>query len=466
MAKTINPIKVESDTFAGWVSITNQMASAFTYEAVTVESSTSGSGVAGNGFNLGILGSTQLAANTIRGWQSSSNNVNTYSELKIGFANSSVSSNVKVQGLRANLDVTTLNINAPTINVNSTDANVHFTGNVYIDFAYLDLDSTSHDGVLEIHGANTYIHSNTMLIESNTNFNATTLDVVANNFEISGSNLHIDSTETHIDSQIVHISSNLQVTTGTHYIQGNVNLSDNTLFIDTINDRIGIGHDAPDYPIHAKYNTANGWFAYIDNVSANAQLKIGATANTVMVVAGENDHICFQTDDGTNGLYIASNGNVGVINVSPSHALSVTGDIRASGNLTVNNVSVGTTTVTELYVGNSTLASLHANGATKTHTTTNGLLIDAFNVDEYDAAKFTVSAQNANNANMVQMVEISTVYGFGNVHSTEYGQIWTSDKFVEYSANANSTHVRLYAAPINLATANVISYKVIRTNLT
>ena len=82
----------------------------------------------------------------------------------------------------------------------------------------------------------------------------------------------------------------------------------------------------------------------------------------------------------------------------------------------------------------------------------------------YQSAKYTITAQDNTTANNVLMTEVNAVFGNQLVYTTQYGTVYTTlSEFVQFSANANTTHVRLYATASALSTANNINYKLVRT---
>lgn len=67
MAKAIANVDSTTDTFGQWLSKTNEVLGAMTYNAVTVDGSANGATVVGNGSVQGSLSVTNISANTIRG---------------------------------------------------------------------------------------------------------------------------------------------------------------------------------------------------------------------------------------------------------------------------------------------------------------------------------------------------------------------------------------------------------------
>jgi hypothetical protein len=72
-------------------------------------------------------------------------------------------------------------------------------------------------------------------------------------------------------------------------------------------------------------------------------------------------------------------------------------------------------------------------------------VIDSFAVTDFQTAKYTISAKNNSNTNNKLITEITAVYDSANVHSTQFGTIYSSTNFLTFNLDANTTHVRLSA---------------------
>lgn len=125
MSKSITPIVIATDTFAGWISKTNVLIDTLANEIVTVSNTTYGSNTSGNGSVIGILSANTLSADRLRG--GGVGNTANISSLSIGFSNSTVSSNVTLTGYTSNVTSNNLNITSNTVLGSGTQA---FTVNV------------------------------------------------------------------------------------------------------------------------------------------------------------------------------------------------------------------------------------------------------------------------------------------------------------------------------------------------
>jgi hypothetical protein len=72
-------------------------------------------------------------------------------------------------------------------------------------------------------------------------------------------------------------------------------------------------------------------------------------------------------------------------------------------------------------------------------------VIDSFAVTDFQAAKYTLTAKNNSNTNHKIITEMTAVFGSSNVHTTQFGTIFTDTNFLTLTFDANTTHVRLRA---------------------
>ncbi len=145
MSKTVANVSITTDTFAGWVTKTNVLLDALTNEVVTVSTTTSGSNTSGNGSVLGILAANTLSTELLRG--GTSGNTANVRSLSIGFANSTVSSNVSIAGYTTNVSSNSLNITSNTSLGTGTQNVSISTANLTISTNTLSITSTSNISV-------------------------------------------------------------------------------------------------------------------------------------------------------------------------------------------------------------------------------------------------------------------------------------------------------------------------------
>lgn len=178
-----------------------------------------------------------------------------------------------------------------------------------------------------------------------------------------------------------------------------------------------------------------------------------SAANTEFVTANTN----------ANGS--VSVGNVFISGILHSTVLSANtlrgGNVQSSGNLTVtSNVrvdtgsvfSVGNTTV-NVFMNSSTLSisgrlvvPVHDQINVRT-TGTSSQLVDSFQKATYRGAEYVIAVSD-NAANNFQMTKAMVFHDSGaDSYVTEYGTMYSNNHLGILSANANTTHVRLYLTP-------------------
>lgn len=98
MSRSIGSAVVNSDAFSVWLARTNDLINSISTEIVTANSSSDGANTTGNGFVIGVFGSTTLVANTLRG-----GSIATAAELTI-------SSNIAISGTKQYIGNSTVNV--------------------------------------------------------------------------------------------------------------------------------------------------------------------------------------------------------------------------------------------------------------------------------------------------------------------------------------------------------------------
>jgi hypothetical protein len=153
------------------------------------------------------------------------------------------------------------------------------------------------------------------------------------------------------------------------------------------------------------------------------------------------------------------------------------GNAAISGTFTANVLSVSNSTVnTSISVPSSAQKSsgefyLNANGSWSqiitpielgnvTTSGTSSQLLDSFSTSAYNGVEYFIHIKN-NVANGFQVTKLLTVYDANNAYVTEYGMIYTNNSLGTFSANSNTSHVRVYVVPtssntsINFSKVNV-----------
>lgn len=130
------------------------------------------------------------------------------------------------------------------------------------------------------------------------------------------------------------------------------------------------------------------------------------------------------------------------------------GNVQSNSVLTFTsnvNIGDGTTQVTVLHNNVSHVVS-------NSYTTTNSdvQIIDAFSTTAFRSGKYLISIKNTNN-NDYQSTEIMVLQDDTNVYITEYATLISDSTLATFTANVDSSTVRLYVDPVYAN--NVIKYQ-------
>lgn len=152
--------------------------------------------------------------------------------------------------------------------------------------------------------------------------------------------------------------------------------------------------------------------------------------------------------------------------VTAGSSNAAVGNAAITGNFNANTITVGNSTVnTVIYTANTTQQSngqyfLNANGSwsligapvytsNASTTGTSAQLVDFYDFSTYGAVEYMINVTD-NNANNRLATKILTVTDTGAVWTTEYATMATNTSNMGiFSANANSSHVRLYFTPVS-----------------
>jgi hypothetical protein len=150
---------------------------------------------------------------------------------------------------------------------------------------------------------------------------------------------------------IVISGAGIVIEDGGFSISKNLMVASDTLFVDSVNSRIGIGTTSPSHPLNVDgavsiigQNVAHDTSAMIlsQESSSKSQIRLygadGATEGTLEFVTTASD-----ASPSTIAMTIATGGKIGIGTTTPTEKLTVIGDINASGqlNLGANSASTG-----------------------------------------------------------------------------------------------------------------------------
>jgi len=164
--------------------------------------------------------------------------------------------------------------------------------------------------------------------------------------------------------------------------------------------------------------------------------------------------------------------------VTAGSSNAAVGNAAITGNFNANTITVGNSTVnTAIYTANAYQQSngqyfLNANGSwsligapvftdNAATTGTSAQLVDYYDFSTYGVVEYLINVTD-NNANNRLATKIMTATDSGTVLITEYATMATNTQNMgAFSANANSSHVKLYFTPVSSNT----NVKFIRFNI-
>ena len=427
MTKQVANTVVQTDTFAGWVEKTNELATHMRESVVTTaldaNSHVTGANTVGNAFVVGVFGASAFAMST------DSNSDAFIRAIQNGESDSANSSGNIVFQSDTNFNANVF-ANAVTVDIegnvvsNGTSFSVTTTGNTDIEAANVVIKATATG---TINAAALFVEGTTTNVSSNVNIKGVNLFVSAN-VDIECGEILIGNTTSaglvNVATQDFNTSANVDITGSTLNVSAIANFSANVIVnandfvVDTANQRVGIGTATPSTMVHvtgpgAQTVTIEGGSANV-LIVANNQSNFYGSQNVVIKTA-ESKHIKFHANGQTAAAVsamLAANGNFGIGNTTPAEKLVVAGQVRATANvtlqdeLTVNNaITANTLTLNanatledSLSVNNSITANtltLIANGTIQDSLSVNNA-IDANTVDVASTLKVGSTINHAN----------------------------------------------------------------------
>jgi len=494
MAKNIGGVvNTAVDTFEVWLNRTNDMISALAAEVVTANST--GACTSGNGFVNGVFGANTVVMTNIKGgnvttdaaWTSTTNGSFALNYLRLGnstinvvcnnslitLANSTVQSNLAIGGLTVGIG-----------KVNTTAVGVG--ANAYINSSHLQIGNST----INVTANSTVMSLTTLNAITGVNVGAN-VNLTTSGFQIGNSTVNAQANS--ILWSVLTLSVNAIGATGanvnfTSVVKGTANIvwDTDTLYVDTSNHRLGVNTTAPDTDLHVVgHANISGDVKVGGNLTiTGATITVGETLAQGNIIPASNSFYLGNTTrqwllfaiDATlsSNLSVACTATINTINVTVG--ANVGANVRLSntgwhvGNSTVNAISNSiqlsvTTAVTNtavanslLSIGNSTVNTI-ANStylvvnATAYHSTiqvtttgTSAQALDTYSITAFRAADYIASIKN-NSANGYQMTKFGILNFDGDVQITEYATLNSNGGLGTFSANANSTMVRVWYTP-------------------
>lgn len=204
------------------------------------------------------------------------------------------------------------------------------------------------------------------------------------------------------------------------------------------------------------------------NVFSTPTLRGGNNSTLSVLTIETNTYI-----SGTR-LYLGNstvNSTINSVSVSWSNS-TLTSNIGGAGgtfgNSFINTTAIGvganvTINTSSLFVGNSTVNTVvnssslnindvnHTSFAVNTNASGSNFVIDSFGLSTFRAGQYTISIKDTStSANAYQVSQLLVTHVTDNAYVTEYGVITTNSSVGTlgvFSANANTTHVKLNFVP-------------------
>jgi len=378
MSRTINNINVNTDTFELWVTRTNDLLTALANEIITANIATANTGSIATPLKSQLFGrfgaNTLVATDNLRGGNVGDGG---YGLLTIS-SNTTITGNSSI-GIPQNF-ISYANVLFENANTQVNAQIITVTGNSFIkgNTSVVAINVLGNSTV-----TNTIVNGTDIFIRTtNTSVNSISI-ITGNTFVKANSTITLlemkgngTTSNTIMGGNLVQITANLDVTGSSHTIAGNVIFDTTTMFVDSFNNRVGVGTVTPDANLHV-VGTANvsGATRLSNTLNVVGAVSLGNTlsvvnaatfANTLEVTGIITGFSNASIDSGV--LFVdAVNNRVGINNTAPAVALRVTGavDISSTANVQGNANVAGTLGVnstvtfanTTVCVGNVTLSN-------------------------------------------------------------------------------------------------------------
>ena len=139
-------------------------------------------------------------------------------------------------------------------------------------------------------------------------------------------------------------------------VSGNLTVDTNTLFVDSVNNRVGIQFTTPTFPLSFGSTTGNKIGLYENGTGIGYGLGIQASLLQIYAnSSGDRVGIGYGNSSSFTETLSVKAGNVGVGNTSPTHTLRVEGTVSATGNANVGNLGAAAGVFTGAITGSTTL---------------------------------------------------------------------------------------------------------------
>lgn len=387
MARLVANVDVTTETFGAWLVRTNTLLDALSYEIITANTTYANTGTTAAPRHAQLFGS--LTANTLVATDSLCGG-NTSSVANLNITSNTIVSNVTFVSAANSLHTNTQ----------------FFTANVQANGALLSIIGTSLN-----------VTSNVVVTAANQQFNSNStiaaISIVGNS----------TATNTTVGGTTLNVTANLSVTGVSHTIAGNVNIDTGSLFIDSVNNRIGVNTQTPDTNLNvigSSNTSANAWVGNTLSVVGMSLLSGGVTSPTANLSVGLN--VGANITANTTAIRV---GNGTVSTTLTQSALSTNGSLAVTGTASLSNtLSVaGTLNLSsDIVIKTDYVKTVAANNNIGTNSSAR--VIYSFPKTSYRSGKMLVFANNNNGMGQVnQLAEMVLAHDGNTAYCTVYGVV-------------------------------------------
>lgn len=299
-----------------------------------------------------------------------------------------------------------------------------------------------------LRGGNTSSYGNLNIV-SNTFIVCDTSSITANLY-VQGANLYINTTSTTIVGTSVtvnaatNINGNVVITANSTTVSGNTNFDAGTLFVDSVNNRVGVNKTNPTVPLDI-----------VGAISATGNLIIGGTASiTGNVTATGTSHVLGGNTAITGNM--TASGNLGGVNLTlTGNTIGVSAAM--TGNVSAAAVNANVFSASDYLIVSSANASLGSNISAPQ-------LVFSYHRTQFNTAKVVVQLKNGVD---FHSQEIFLINNATDVNQTVYATLTLPGSTLlgtfSSTVNTSANTVELFVQQATAATSAKVFATLIRT---